>query len=261
MTEKFVLYKQSWVYLGSVSDERQLSRKECRQLLKKGGWMVRNTYNFDTPGKTGFWFVIKDSFGGMEELSSKMRNQVRRSMANYTFRKMTREELLQSGYPVHRAAAEGYRVKCTPPSEEEYRQQLLSNTENEFWGAFDRNDGHLAAFAKNIVFHNSCSYSTLKAYPDELSRYPYYGLIYTMNQHYLQECGLQFVNDGARSVTNHSNMQPFLIQKFHFRKAYCNLKITYRPPLGLCVKMLYPFRKHIPSTTVRNLLYLEEMTR
>lgn len=42
-----------------------------------GGIFIRNVYDFDTNYETSFWYVIKDSFGGMEELSSKMRNQVK----------------------------------------------------------------------------------------------------------------------------------------------------------------------------------------
>lgn len=259
--EEYVIYKHAWIWLKAESDEMQLSRVECKKMLKRGGWMVRNVYDFDCGEETGFWYVIKDKFGGMEELSSKMRNQVRRSMTNYDFRRMTKEELLESGYAVHRAAALGYKEKAAIPTEEEYLKWLLEGPENDYWGAFDKADGHLAAFAKNIVRERSCNYSVMKALPDEMSRYPYYGLIYSMNQYYLEELGLSYVNDGARSITGHSNIQPFLIQKFNFRKAYCRLAIEYKPWLAVMVKLLYPFRNRIRWTAVRGLLYQESMTR
>ena len=84
----FTLYKHAWLWIGPEYEEPQLSRTECKALLKKGGWLVRNTYDFDCGEETGFWYVVKDSFRGMEELSSKMRNQLRRSLANYAFRRM-----------------------------------------------------------------------------------------------------------------------------------------------------------------------------
>ena len=257
----FSLYKHAWIWIGPENEEPRLGYAECRDLLKQGGWLVRNTYDFDCGEETGFWNVVKDSFGGMEELSSKMRNQVRRSMANYEFRRMTREELLALGYPVHRAAAESYRVKADIPTEEEFRRDVMQGPENDWWGAFDKEDGHLAAFAKNIVYDQICDYSVMKARPDELPRYPYYGLIYTMNQYYLEKCGLRYVNDGARSITEHSNIQPFLMQKFHFRKAYCRLNVVYKPWMALLVKALFPFRKWVPVASVRSLLNQEEMTR
>lgn len=257
----FKIYKHAWMFFGPEFEEPRLDLEECRRMLKQDGWLVRNTYDFDCGEETGFWYVIKDRFGGMEELSSKMRNQVRKSMANYNFRRMSREELLAAGYPVHKAAAEGYKVKSAVPTAEEFRDGLMCGIENDFWGAFDKDDGHLTAFAKNIVYEQSCNYSVMKALPDELSRYPYYGLIYSMNQYYLETLGLRYVNDGARSLTGHSNIQSFLIQKFNFRNAYCRLQVVYRPWLAVAVRMLYPFRKHVPMASVRNLLYLEEMTR
>lgn len=257
----FTLYKHAWIWIGPEKEEPRLTLAESKALLKKGGWLVRNTYDFDCGEETGFWHVVKDSFGGMEELSSKMRNQVRRSMTNYEFRRMTREELLAQGYEVHRSAATGYKVKTDVPTEEKFRSDLLNGPENEYWGAFDKKDGHLAAFAKNIVYEQMCDYSVMKARPEELSRYPYYGLIYTMNEYYLKECGLKYVNDGARSITEHSNIQPFLMQKFHFRKAYCRIDIVYKPWMAVAVKILYPFRKRVPMAAVRSLLNQEEMTR
>lgn len=53
---------------------------------------MRNAYDFDCHEATSFWYVIKDSFGGMEELSSKMRNQVRKSLKTYDVRRISREE-------------------------------------------------------------------------------------------------------------------------------------------------------------------------
>ena len=257
----FQLYKHAWIWLGPEYEEPELTSTESRTLLRRGGWLVRNVYDFDCGEETGFWYVIKDCFGGMEELSSKTRNQVRRSMTNFDFRRMTREELLKKGYEVHRAAAEGYKVKTEVPTEQQFRDGILNSPENDYWGAFAKSDGHLAAFAKNIVQKESCNYSVMKALPDDMPQYPYYGLIYSMNQYYLEECGLRYVNDGARSITEHSNMQPFLIQKFKFRKAFCRIRITYKPWMALAVKVLYPFRRFVQSAAVRGLLNQESMTR
>ena len=257
----FQLYKHAWIWLGPEYEEPELTSTESRTLLRRGGWLVRNVYDFDCGEETGFWYVIKDCFGGMEELSSKTRNQVRRSMTNFDFRRMSREELLKKGYEVHRAAAEGYKVKTEVPTEQQFRDGILNSPENDYWGAFAKSDGHLAAFAKNIVQKESCNYSVMKALPDDMPQYPYYGLIYSMNQYYLEECGLRYVNDGARSITEHSNMQPFLIRKFKFRKAFCRIRITYKPWMALAVKVLYPFRRFVQSAAVRGLLNQESMTR
>ena len=58
---RYRFYKNTWIYL-EESQEKLLSSKEASCLLKKRGWMIRNTYDFDTKKETSFWFVIKDSF-------------------------------------------------------------------------------------------------------------------------------------------------------------------------------------------------------
>lgn len=113
----------------------------------------------------------------------------------------------------------------------------------------------------NKVTDDSCEYHTMKAIPKYQKLYAYYGLIYEMNRYYLEECKVKYVNDGARSITNHSNIQPFLIEKFKFRKAYCHLSINYKWWLGMAVGMLYPLRKLIPLRQVKALLDMEAMAR
>ena len=79
-----------------------------------------------------------------------------------------------------------------------------------------------------------------------------------MNKYYLEEKRLKYVNDGARSITEHSNIQSFLIEKFNFRKAYCHLDITYKWWLTVLVKVLFPLRRFIPISKVRTVLRQEE---
>ena len=59
-----------------------------RALLAQGGLFVRNSYDFDAVGPTGFWYVIKDQFGGMAELSSRVRNKIRKSQKCFDIRKI-----------------------------------------------------------------------------------------------------------------------------------------------------------------------------
>ena len=82
-----------------------------------------------------------------------------------------------------------------------------------------------------------------------------------MNRYYLEELKLKYVCDGARSTTEHSNIQPFLEEKFKFRRAYCDLQMFYKPWLGLAVKILFPFRKIIKNKKIEAFLYQESMAR
>lgn len=261
MQGSYRLYKGAWIFESDPHHEKQLSLQEAKQLLSTGGIMIRNTYDFDCKKETPFWYVIKDTFGGMEELSSKMRNQVKKCFNTMKVEMITAEYLLQNGYEVFVAATNNYKVKAVPPTQKEFEERIKNAEENEFWACFDLETEKLVAFSMNKVSAESCEYRTMKAIPEFQKKYAYYGLIYEMSRYYLEERALKYVNDGARSITNHSNMQPFLIDKFNFRKAYCYFSIHYKQPLGLAVRLLFPFRKCIKASKVRALLDMEAMAR
>lgn len=261
MKSLYRLYKGSWIFKEDPHCERKLTNDEVSALLSKGGYMVRNTYDFDCAEETEFYYVIKRHFGGFEELSSKMRNQVRRCFKTMTVKKISSDLLLSEGYDVYQAAAENYSNNSNVPSKVEFEDRVNRKEENEFWGCFDIVTGKLVAFSMNAVTDESCEFRTMKAIPEYQKQYAYYGLIYEMNRYYLEERGLKYVNDGARSITNHSNIQPFLIDKFNFRKAYCRLNIYYKWWLGIAIKILYPFRKLISNATVKAVLNIEAMAR
>lgn len=261
MIEKYRCYKGAWIFAHDPHLEPKLSETEVAALMQKGGMIVRNAYDFDCDEETSFWYVIKDSFGGMEELSSKMRNQVKKCFKTVRVEKISAEYLLENGYEVFVAASDSYRIKAVPPTKEEFEARLRNAAENEYLGVIDIDTDKLVAFSMNAVTSESCEYRTMKAIPKYQKLYAYYGLIYEMNRFYLEERGVKYVNDGGRSITNHSNIQPFLIDKFNFRKAYCNFDIHYKWWLGMAIKCLYPFRKIVPMCQVKALLDMEAMAR
>lgn len=254
-------YKGAWIYAHDPHFEKKLKSEEIDNLFAKGGMMVRNVYDFDSKAETSFWYVIKDSFGGMEELSAKMRNQVKKCFKTMRVEKISADYLLQNGYEVFVAASDSYKVKAVPPTKEQFEARIKNTTENEYWGVIDIETEKLVAFCMNYVTDESCEYRTMKALPEYQKKYAYYGLIYDMNQYYLEERKVKYVNDGSRSITNHSNIQPFLIEKFNFRKAYCHIDIHYKWWLSIAVKCLYPFRKLVANRRVKALLDMEAMAR
>ena len=264
MTE-YRLYKGAWIAIDEAADSR-LTTAECDALLQQGGLFVRNVYDFDRLDSGSFWFVIKDSFGGLEELSASARRDVRRSFRTYDIVPLSAAQLVAEGYEVVSQAQQSYRVKSAVVSREQFEaqvEQYVAAGDKEFWGAVTKQEGKLVAVAICTVKQSSCEYNTLKCLPWALKdgSQPYYGLIFHMNEHYLSERGMRYVNDGARSLTEHSNIQPFLMQKFKFRKAYCRVALRYKWYVALAVKMLYPFRRFIGVQKVKALLALEAVAR
>lgn len=261
MKEGYRLYKGAWIFEYDPHTEQKLSAEDVKSLFSKGGLMIRNAYDFDCGQETSFWYVIKDSFGGMEELSSKMRNQVKKCFKTMRVAQLSPDELKEKGYSVFVEASSNYKVESIPPTQEEFNKRIDNSEENEFWGCYDIESNQLVAFCMNAVSKESCEYRTMKAIPAYQKQYAYYGLIYEMNRYYLEERKLKYVNDGGRSITNHSNIQPFLIDKFNFRKAYCHFDMHYKWWLKLAIKALFPFRKLINVRQVQSLLNMEAMAK
>lgn len=248
----------------NIIDSAPLKNGEAHQLLCKAGWFVRNTYNFDKPESSSFWYVIKEHFGGFEELSSKKRNQVKKSLRTYDFRIIDSQVMSKFGLDIENKARAHYSVKASLMTNEEFCSQLERERKEggyEYWGIYNKETQEIVGFSINKVMYGYCFYEYIRILPECLGNtYPYYGLFYSMNQYYLEDRCMKFVSDGSRSITEHSNIQPFLIDTFKFRKAYCDLQVEYKWWLSFGVNLLYPFKKYMPMK-VKAVLNLEAMRR
>ena len=112
----------------------------------------------------------------------------------------------------------------------------------EHWAVTDKISGKLIGFAKCDIHENCCMYTEIKIDPVHLSQYSNYALIYRMNEHYLSERKFLYVCDGLRNILHETNIQKYLINKFNFRRAYCNLNIHYSLLMLILIWILMPFK-------------------
>jgi len=174
--------------------------------------------------------------------------------------------MLNYGYLIFCEALKGYKVPAKPISKNSFINRINNEVKGgnvDYWMVFEKETNKAVALSINIILNNTCLYSTMKAIPFYLknSTYPYYGLIYEMNRYYFERNEIKYVCDGARTITEHSNIQLFLIEKFNFRKAYCQLQIVYIWWMKILVNLLYNFRKIIPFRKVKSILNMEAMKR
>ena len=265
MKNHYHLYRNAWRFDGAPHEEQKLEKKEWHALLKRGGLMVRNTYNFDCQQETAFWSIIKDKYGGLEELTSKTRNRIIKAFDNLEFKLIDISMVKKLGYPILKATYEDYAVSDREMNNDVFESylQVYNYKKHECWGIFDKADGKMIGFQINWLWDNACQYDLIGVLPQykHNQSFPYYGLFHTMNQYYLQEKGLLYVTDGTRSVSEHSNIQPFMEEKFNFRKAYCQLSVHYKWWMKIAVNVLYPFRKTITLPRIKAILNMEAMQR
>jgi len=260
----FYLYRKAWRFDGAPHEEPLLLENDWKALLKKGGLLVRNTYNFDQEKESHFWYVIKDTFQGLDDFSSNERNKIRRAVKTLTFKKVSINLLKSEGWNILQATYEDYAVSDRTMDETVFLDYLSACEKQDFdyWGIFDQEK--LIGFCTVWLWlPDSCEYGLIGILPEykHNNTYPYYGLFYKMNEYYLGEKKYRYVTDGARSITEHSHIQDFLIQNFGFRKAYCQLEVHYCWWMKIAVKILYPFRKIITLPRIKAILNMEAMQR
>lgn len=248
---KNILWKK---YQGALIPENpphvpiDITDEEQRELLKKSGaWFLRWPSDWDIEKPTSWWYVIKDNFDGMEELSKNTRSKVRRALKREEVVLVSAEEIAEEGYELYQQAFRNYETFLKPMTRQEFKDYVLSldTTLWEFYACRDLESGKLTAYSQNLVMNDAAEYKIIKLHPDYLKDYLSYALIYKMNEYYLKERGLKYVTDGARSISHQTNIQQFLMDKFKFRKAFTSLNLTYRKPLKLVVTFLMPFRSLI----------------
>ena len=259
----YALYRKAWRYDGSPHKETRLQEREVRRLLRQGGLLVRNTFDFDLPSETDFWYVIKDRYQGLDELDPRTRNKIRHALQAFEYQIIEIKTLYNEGYPIIEETYADYPVHDRPMSRKIFEEYLRECERKRFnyWGIIEKESNKLVGFCTVRLWEDSCEYGVTAVRTKYKSQgyYPYYGLYHTLNQHYLEERGFRYVSDGTRSITEHSNIHDFLIQNFKFRKAYCRLEVHYQWWMRLAVNMLYPFRKKISNPNVKAILNMKSM--
>lgn len=258
----YFLYRKAWRYVGAPHREQRLKTEAYQQLLKQGGLLVRNTYDYDQQDESSFWYISKDRFLGFEELTPKCRNKIRKANKNYSYRIIETKELQEVGFHIYKENLLSYDPKNDKVKKSDFMSFFIEGI-TECWGCFLADTDTMIGFAINYNWQDACDYELMSILPKykHNTTYPYYGLIYAMNAYYLQKKQMKYVTDGTRTITEHSQIQDFLIQNFNFRKAYCKLEVHYCWWLSTAVKLLYPFRNIITLPRIKAILNMEAMKR
>jgi hypothetical protein len=248
------LYRRSLVPANVGPRPTTLEQSDAIELLRSSGaYLLRYfTRTFDSP--TDFWWVACDTYAP----SKKARNQIRRAHRTCTVQSIDAADLEKTGFACYKAAHNRYK-NSSSFTEGEFVSWVHSHSRGpfEWWGAFVQ--GELAGFTLCGVDRPNVGFMSMKLHPDFLAHYPAYALIDAMLESYVVRDGLS-MNNGFRSISHDTEMQGFL-DKFGFRRHYCDLKVIYRRPFSFAVNAVYPFRRPlsmIPRLAPLNALLFQE---
>lgn len=249
--------------------EMVFSGERIRNLLKEEKtFFLRWDTQFDALIDGGWWHVIKDEKEDISVLPKKTRYQVRKGMGKYTIEKVGKQKIIDSAFPVYKETFASYATIEEPLDSIEFNTAIEAlPPETEFWGVFEQESCRLIGFAECLVRDDACFYVSIWITQEAMKSFASYALFHEMNKHYLNERGLKYVSDGARSISHDTNIHKFLLSKFGFRKAYACLNVVYVPWFGLLVRALYPFRvaiKRLPGNLFKKvsiILFQEQIRR
>lgn len=232
-----------------------LEKDEIKQLHSYyNPLFIRWTNQWDTKEPTQFWYIIKDKFEELESLSSNTRSKIRRGLKRNSIEKVNAKFIIENGYEVYEEAFSRYNTFIKKLSKEEFVEMLKKQEDKgnfHFWAVINKPNEQLVGFSLNAIQENTVNYSIIKYHPKFLKDYISYALIYKMNEYYLKKMDYLYVNDGTRSISHETNIQKFLLDKFHFRKAYCKLNISYRKDVWFIITSFYPLRKVISKINTK----------
>lgn len=261
---KYGNYRHALIWEDAIHLEPELTKEQAFFILNNScSWMLRNLYNFDCPERTNFWYIIKDSYSE-SDYSKKVRKYIAKANLKFEIRRISKERMTKQGFDIYEKAHHHYKVNDGfHLKKRDFVTELNEmNDEYEFWGCIDRDTDIIQAYSICHVHDGMCWFKYSRVNPEFLPKYyPMYGLYDARNRYYLEEQKLKYVLTSARSITEHSEIQSFLIEKFGFRKAYCNLRIYYKPWLKFLISIAFPFRNYIPLKPIKNLLAFESLNR
>lgn len=232
--------------------------------------LARWVTDFDCGYETGFYACILDEPFQPQELKAKRRYEITRGRKNFSWRRLGVSDL-DAMYDVYVESLEGYKNHSSLISLEIFKrnwEKVLTDYGSVLLGVFERNDGLMCGFAHCIKHERYIPISTLKTRVSKEKNGVNFALVDGICEYYSEDlkngC---YLCDGYRNLVHETHFQDWLEKYFQFHKAYCVLHIKYRKPVGIGVKILYPFRGVLKKKNsgfvkkVNTILLMEEWKR
>lgn len=215
------------------------------------------------------WYaVLCDRPYSLLDFSADVRREVQRGLRNCVVHRINLEFMFEHAWEVFSSGFKRYKNDWLKVSEDKFRQNIMSTDGFDdivhYWGVFEKGTDRFIAYAQNYLYDKTeVNYWTIRFHPDFLHLYSSYALFYEMNRYYLGAENFAYVNAGLRSLLHDTNIQTYLMKKLLFRKQPIGLEVYYRPFVGKCMSLTYPYR-HLLGKLYQPLaaLYkLEEINR
>lgn len=236
--------------------------------------LARWTTEFDCGFETNWWYVILDTPFDISAIKANYRYKINKGNKNFDVRVINPLDHINELYDVFDAAYESwpskYRPKFSQSDAHDLAVKLSANSSVVCYGAFRRETGELCGFMQVPTHESYAELQVQRVKPEyeklQINAALVCGLIENNNEK-LEQGGF-YILDGARSISHETAFQDYLEKYFGFRKAYCNLHITYNPKVRWIIKLIYPIRRLLVRFDeigvvhqINSVLRMEEISR
>lgn len=248
-----------------------LNEKNVWKTIGKKALLARWIEEFDCGFETEWWYCIKDEPFDISKLKSKNRYVVNTGIKNFEVRAVDPKEHKEALSEVVIDSFSAYPKRYRPKIDKEKLIREISN-----WGkrstiiaAFCAETGMLCGYAALLESDGYINFYALKVRPSFEKKQINAALVNGVLEHFSEklENGV-YISDGERNILHKTKFQDYLEKYFMFRKAYCKVRVMYRPSFGVIVKLLFPLRKIIKMfefnsfiSKICGIMALEEIVR
>ncbi len=228
---------------------------------KQRAFFAQYITGFDVEEPTEWWFTIKDNEYDLSKLKSKKRYEITKAHNFCSAEEINPLECIEELFDCYKESFTAYPDRYRPHEVlfedfNIYITNLLELGGYEFFSTRFIETGKIIGFL--IIRHSGnfvrlVQQKTNPAYEKYNSNASLLDFVLTKYSEQLKQRQCVFTN-GSRSIKHETNFNAYLEKYFGFRKAYAKLRIVYKFPFGIIVKLLKPFRK-IFEHTENSLLY------
>lgn len=264
-------YNHAVIQTSAPHEKPDISPIYDRSIWKvRGGTplLARWTTDYDCGYETNWWYVIKDTPFDIDALKAKRRYEINKGRKYFVVKDIKPCNFPDELYQITIAAYSQWPEKYRPHIDEKiFKDGIIGWDANVVLGAFSTESNELCGYA--ILNETKCcaEFSVLRVKPEAEHLAVNAAIVAGILDKYNDRLSDGFyINDGSRSIRHETAFQDYLEKYFGFRKAYCKLNIKYRFPIGMAVKVLYPFRKYINKESsfgslISGVLMMEEISR
>lgn len=216
---------------------------------------ARWTENFDCGKETQWWYCIKDEKFDFKQIKSNRRTAIKRALKLNIIKIVKPSEYVDDIFEISKSCYDDYPKQYRPTCTREgiKKQCKVWDEKRIVFIAFSKESNKAIGFSCIRTMEKSANLEILKV-PNSYKRLGVtLALVYNILEVILDK--YNYISDGERNMVHKTNFMDYLVKKFNFRYAYCDLKIEYRPLIKVVIKCLYPLRRKLEMWSGNNIIY------